>query len=82
MARIIKRVSNEMCVERTGLRGRASKEKEVDAGNTFFASLTLDQLAERQGVRPLEDPEVLLGGWPDDEDLDAFLEETYQSRSA
>lgn len=47
----------------------------------FFASRIFEQLAEAQGVRPLTNPNVLLGGWPDEEDLDQFLEETYQSRS-
>jgi len=47
----------------------------------FFASRTLEQLAHAQGVRPLTDPDVLLGGWPDEDNLDQFLEETYEMRS-
>lgn len=47
----------------------------------FFASRTLEQLAQAQGVGPLTNPDVLLGGWPDEDNLDQFLEETYQTRS-
>lgn len=48
----------------------------------FFASMSLSELAKSQGVRPLENPSVLIGGWPADEDLDEFLQQTYKERSA
>ncbi len=46
----------------------------------FFMNRTLAQLAEAQGVRPLENSREMAGGWPEDEDLDEFIAETYQSR--
>ena len=46
----------------------------------FFASRSLEQLADAQGVRPLANPEELKGGWPEDENLDEFIETIYQSR--
>jgi hypothetical protein len=46
----------------------------------FFMSRTLEQLAEAQGVRPLDNPGEMVGGWPENEDLDEFIAETYQSR--
>jgi hypothetical protein len=46
----------------------------------FFASRSLEQLADAQGVRPLTDPEELKGGWPNDESPDEFIETIYQSR--
>jgi len=46
----------------------------------FFASRTLEQLAQLQGVRPLGNPAELAGGWPADEDVDEFVRNTYESR--
>lgn len=46
----------------------------------FHSGRSLEQLAEAQGVSPLDDPKVLAGGWPDGEDVDAFLEDVYSSR--
>ncbi len=48
----------------------------------FFNSKSLEELAREQGVGPLAGPEVLAGGWPEDEDLDGFLEEIYAERHA
>lgn len=47
----------------------------------FFTSRSLEEMAMAQGVGPLTNPAVLAGGWPDDDDLDKFLEETYHNRS-
>jgi hypothetical protein len=47
----------------------------------FFGSRTLTELARAQGVNALDNPADLAGGWPEDEDLDEFLLETYRSRS-
>jgi hypothetical protein len=46
-----------------------------------LAGSSLEQLAAEQGVKPLSDPRVLIGGWPKDDDLDEFLEEVYRTRS-
>ena len=46
----------------------------------FTTGRSLEQLAEAQGVAPLDNPEVLAGGWPDGEDVDEFLEDIYSSR--
>jgi hypothetical protein len=40
----------------------------------------LDEHARQQGVKPLMDPRVLEGGFPADEDIDAFLEVIYSNR--
>ncbi len=48
----------------------------------FHSGRSLEQLAEAQGVPPLTNPKVLVGGWPEDEDVDAFLEDIYSSRGA
>lgn len=52
------------------------------APHDFFSSLTIEELSEAQGVKPLKDPSILAGAWPADEDLDEFLKETYRSRRA
>lgn len=46
----------------------------------FFASRSLKQLADAQGVDPLSNPDALKGGWPDEESVDDFVDATYQSR--
>jgi hypothetical protein len=46
----------------------------------FFAARSLQQLADAQGVRPLAHPEELTGGWPDEENVDEFVDAIYQSR--
>jgi len=45
----------------------------VPAPSPFWQSLDIETLAEQQGVQPMQDPSVLLGGWPDDESVDDFL---------
>jgi len=47
----------------------------------FFANRTVLHLAEAQGVSPLKAPAELAGGWPSDEEVDEFINETYRSRS-
>ena len=46
----------------------------------FFASHSLEKLVQLQGVKPLEDISVLAGGFPADEDIDAFLGDIYERR--
>jgi hypothetical protein len=46
----------------------------------FFTTRSIAQLAEIQGVKPLKNSKTIVGAWPADLDLDAFLEEVYSSR--
>lgn len=48
----------------------------------FFANRSLSELAKAQGVKPLHDPSVLLGGWPEDDNIDEFLEHLDKERNA
>ena len=48
--------------------------------NDFFASRTLEQLAEAQGVHPVGNPNELAGGWPPEENVDEFVEAIYENR--
>jgi hypothetical protein len=47
----------------------------------FFIPKTLQHLADTQGIKPLTRMSALEGGWPDDEDIDKFLEDVYLARS-
>jgi hypothetical protein len=38
----------------------------------FWAPISLDELAERQGVKPMESLDDLAGGWPESELNDGF----------
>src|SRR6266550_8244145 len=46
----------------------------------FFASRSLAQLAEAQGVHPVTNPNELAGGWPTDENVDEFVDAIYENR--
>ena len=52
----------------------------LTGGRDFFIERSMEELAEVQGVKPLKNPKAFSGGWPADEDVDAFLEEIYSSR--
>jgi hypothetical protein len=47
---------------------------------SFFEAKTLQELAQAQGVGPVEDISVFAGGISDDEDVDEMLEEIYRLR--
>jgi hypothetical protein len=55
-------------------------EQLLVAARDFHSGRTLQQLADAQAVQPLINPKILSGGFPDDEDVDEFLEEIYSSR--
>ena len=46
----------------------------------FLTSHSFEDLARLQGVQPLEDPNVLAGGFPEDEDINEFLSDIYKHR--
>ncbi len=46
----------------------------------FLAPHSFEELARLQGVKPLEDINVLSGGFPEDEDVDEFLDDIYKHR--
>jgi hypothetical protein len=39
----------------------------------FWEGADVQMLAESQGVRPVDDFDALLGGWPEDESVDDFV---------
>lgn len=46
----------------------------------FWHSLTFEELARAQGVRPVEKLEDIMGGWPEDERDDGFEEAVHTMR--
>ena len=74
-----KRARQTRKVKRAGKAGSANGLGRF-AGQ-FFATSTLEELAEAQGVGPMKNPEEMAGAWPEAEDVDQFVKETYQSRS-
>jgi hypothetical protein len=46
----------------------------------FLHRLSLDELAERQGVKPIESLDDLAGGWPESEINDGFEDAVAQWR--
>jgi len=74
-----KRVRQTREVKPAAKRGSVNGRKKL-AGQ-FFATSTLEELAEAQGVGPMKNPEEMAGAWPEEEDVDQFVQETYQSRS-
>lgn len=46
----------------------------------FLAPHSFEDLVRLQGVKPLEDINVLAGGFPEDEDIDEFLNDIYKHR--
>ncbi|MFC1944848.1 hypothetical protein ACFLX5_05115 [Chloroflexota bacterium] len=48
--------------------------------SSFWKSLKFDELAAQQGVYPLNNLSNITGGWPEDEDVDSFLNSLRGSR--
>ena len=70
------------------MRSRASRKafpklelgNETNSSDPFWNPRTLEEIAAIQGVQPIKNADVLIGGWPEDELNDNF-EETFNSRS-
>jgi hypothetical protein len=45
-----------------------------------WQGVSIAALAEQQAVRPIDDFDALLGGWPDEESIDEFLAAVRESR--
>jgi hypothetical protein len=52
----------------------------VMGATAFLAPHSIEELARLQGVKPLEDVNVLAGGFPEDENIDEFLDDIYKHR--
>ncbi len=78
------KASTQRRVRQTGKVKTAVERGSANGGKAragqFFATSTLEELAEAQGVGPLKNPEEMTGAWPESEDVDKFLKETYEGR--
>ena len=68
-------------VESIAIKSLSVTEQLLIGAKEFHSGRSLQQLAEAQGVEPLTNPKVLVGGWPDGEDVDEFVEDIYSSRA-
>jgi hypothetical protein len=73
------RQSSQSKARKRTAKGISRNGRERLAGQ-FFASRTLKELADAQGVGPMRNPKQMAGAWPAEEDVDQFLLETYQTR--
>jgi hypothetical protein len=69
----------------TDVRRMAFETTKKSASNSegleeFWVPHSIDELARIQGVQPLSDPNVLGGGFPEDDDIDEFLDDIYRHR--
>lgn len=65
--------AKEFCLHRNGSDLQSSLSE-------FFTNRSIEDLAKVQSVGPIKDIRVLSGGIPEDEDIDAFLQEIYGTR--
>ena len=59
---------------------KTDEEMENDERASFWYSLTLEELAARQGVTPADDLEAISALWPTDDDPAALLAHIAQER--
>jgi hypothetical protein len=48
--------------------------------SSFWKSTSFDELAAQQGVYPVDNLSNIMGGWPEDEDVDSFINTLRSSR--
>ena len=70
---------------RAGQRVRATLEvseaPERPTRDEFWQPYSLQELIAMHGVQPVQTFENLLGGWPEDEEFDPFLNSIYADRT-
>ncbi|HVF98610.1 MAG TPA: hypothetical protein VND68_02120 [Chloroflexia bacterium] len=56
---------------------KATTRRDDEKGHStqdFYTHISLEELAERQGVKPVTDPSTLAGNfWPEDETAEEFI---------
>jgi hypothetical protein len=67
-------------VESIAIKSIGVTEQLLVGAREFHSGKSLQELANAQGVEPLTNPRVLVGGWPEDDDVDEFVEDIYSSR--
>ena len=67
-------------MEATRPRRPRTRQSPVLARKDALYGKSITELIREQGVKPF-DPKVFEGGFPPDEDIDAFLDTIYRARS-
>ncbi len=62
------------------LDARLPADQHLLGDGSFFEPMSIQELAQSQGVGPVRDISVFAGGVPEDEDIDEMLEEIYRLR--
>ena len=76
----------DLRIGRAGREGKAEPRRPFEdvvkelRSAPFLAPHSFEELARLQGVKPLENVNVLAGGFPEDENIDEFLDDIYQHR--
>lgn len=52
----------------------------IPASADFWHGPTMEALIEQQGVQPADDFDALMGGWPEDEQVDEFIANVHHWR--
>ena len=66
-------------VESIAIQSLSVSEQLLMGAKEFHSGRSLQQLAEAQDVEPLANPKVLVGGWPEGEDVDEFVGTSIQA---
>ena len=74
--------SGDIVPKKPGAETAGADSLRPDGGHSFWSSLTLTELAEAQGVAPVEDLESMVALWPSDDDPDEVLAHVLAERRA
>ena len=72
----------DVVCEKTGADTADAETKRQNHAHSFWSSWSLTELAEAQGVAPVEDLESLAALWPSDDDADEMLAHVLAERAA
>ncbi len=82
---IIERIAageGEVAREKTEEDMAGEESTHSDRARSFWSSLSLTELAEAQGIAPVDDLEALAALWPSDDDPDELLKHLLAERAA
>ena len=71
-----------MVREKTEADTAGTESTPSDRDSSFWSSLSLTELAEAQGIAPVDDLEALAALWPSDDDPDELLAHVLADRTA
>ena len=72
----------EVAREKTEADTAGAESTHSDRARSFWSSLSLTELAETQGIAPVDNLEALAAMWPSDDDPDELLKHLLAERAA